>query len=154
MQLLFKRFILLFFLLAYMLFIWLQSSYFNPESVSSSLASIFSLPVIWLIGAAFEFAHLFEFGLLYLFIIMVFLSFGEFTNKKDYMAITIAFLYGFIDEIHQVNIPYRSASVGDLIKNTIGIIFVWWIIHKYYLKNRNSKIGRILTRITQSSQGV
>lgn len=150
MKLIFTRSILIMLTIGYMAFIWLQTSYFNPESVNS-LSSQINRQIILLIGISLELAHLFEFGFLYLLIIIAFLSFGELTKRKEYIAILISFLYGFVDEIHQIYIPFRSASIDDLVKNTIGILFLWWIVKKYYYKDRNTRIGRLLRRISPGS---
>jgi polysaccharide biosynthesis protein VpsQ len=148
MTLILKRIILSTLPLLYMDLIWLQSSYFDPESVSG-LSTQLSMNVIMLIGICLELAHLFEFGILYLLIILALLSFGKLTRCKEVIAISISFLYGVSDEVHQIFVPYRSASVGDLLKNTIGIIAIWWVIQKSY-KSNHSKFGRFLRKLSHS----
>jgi polysaccharide biosynthesis protein VpsQ len=144
------RTILILLPLSYMALIWLQTSFFDPESVSN-LSSLISKQIILLIGITLELTHLIMFGLLYLLIIMVFLGFGELSKWKEYTAIIISFLYGVVDEIHQIAVPFRSASFVDLVKNTLGIIFIWWIVRKNYFRNENSMLGRLLRKITKVS---
>jgi len=153
MSILLKRVFLLLLLFTYMAFIWIQSSHFNPEAVGVALSERMSMELVLLLGMGFELAHLFEFGVLYLLIIIVFLSFGELTKWMEGIAFSVAFFYGVMDELHQMYVPYRSASIMDLIKNTIGIIAAWWIIQKYYIQNQNAWFGRTLRKITQSARG-
>lgn len=133
----------------YMSLIWIQSSYFNLESLST-LSSQISLQVILFFGIILELAHLFEFGILYLLFIFVFLAFGRLTHWKEVLAVTLAITYGVIDEVHQMYVPYRSASVVDLVKNTVGIVVVYWIIHKHYFVKTQSGLARAMRRVTQT----
>lgn len=141
----------LFFILltiGYIYLIWIQSSHFNPESLAG-LTMIFSRPVNLLIGASLEFTHLFQFGLVYLCIIIVFLSFGNMKIWQEVIAIVIAIAYGVIDEIHQLYVPFRSFSLMDLLKNVIGILFFVGVIHRSYFYKKDSKIGNWLRSITK-----
>lgn len=134
----------------YMLFIWLQSSKFNPSQLEYLYPTIH--PVVFLmIGGTLELAHLIQFGILYLLIILAILSYCELTTKKEIIAFVIAGIYGLVDEIHQYFVPYRSFSTIDIIKDIIGVIFFWYIIHKNYFKSKHSKIGLLLKRITNLS---
>ncbi len=132
----------------YMVFIWLQSSYFNPESVAEMTTKI-DMKVILAIGIGFELTHLFMFGLLYLFIILAFLSNGKIKKWHNLAAVLIAILYSAVDEIHQIYVPFRSFSIVDLIKDGIGIMVFWWLVQKTYFGNRDSYIGKLLTKISQ-----
>jgi polysaccharide biosynthesis protein VpsQ len=145
------KFILLVLPIIYMALIWLQTSHFDPESVYS-LSSQISMSIILLLGVFLELAHLFEFGLVYLFLIMAFLVFGKLNTKKEFLAATIAILYGLIDEIHQLYVPFRSFSYGDLFKDAIGVLVISFIIHKSYFTSKKSKIGLLLKKITNISQ--
>jgi VanZ family protein len=141
------RFFLRILPILYMLFIWLQSSKFNPSSLEGFSYQI-SKPVFITIGITLEMAHLLEFGLLYLFIVIAFLSFGPLNKLKTYIALSISMLYGIVDEIHQYYIPFRSASVDDLLKNFIGVILIWFIIHRSYHNRNESKIGLLLKKVS------
>lgn len=148
MLLIFKRLFFIFLTIGYMAFIWIQSSYFDPESLVGFSSSL-SQSVFLLIGAALEFAHLFQFGLLYLCIVLVFLSFGRLRKWQEVTAAVIALSYGLADEIHQLYVPFRSFSIGDLLKDTIGIIVFWWMVHRSFFYKKSSKLGRWLRSVTR-----
>lgn len=131
----------------YMLGIWLQSSYFNPDNIGQILNNI-NYKIIITFGIAFELAHLIQFGILYLFLIFAFLTYGNLNKKNEYIALVVSIGYGLIDEIHQFYVPFRSFSIIDIIKDIIGVWIVWYLVNKYYYKNSRSKIGTILKRIT------
>ncbi|MDQ0414623.1 VanZ family protein [Mesobacillus stamsii] len=133
--------------IAYMTFIWIQSSYFDPESLAA-ITSTLNRSVYLIIGTSLELAHLFQFGLLYLFIVIVFLSFGPLRTWQELTAAAIALAYGVIDEIHQLYVPFRSFSIADLVKDTIGIVFFWWMVHRSYFSTKCSKLGHWLKRVT------
>lgn len=147
MYLLISKFLIRFLPVIYMLLIWMQTSHFDPESVQV-LSNYISMKLILLIGIGLELGHLFEFGLLYLLIIVAILTFRKLDSRKEFIALTISLIYGLIDEIHQYYIPFRSASFVDLTKNTIGVFVFWFFIHKSYFVNGNSKLGFFLKKIT------
>lgn len=142
-----KSLYFIFLTISYMAFIWIQSSYFDPESLVGFSSSL-SKSIFLLLGATLEFAHLFQFGLLYLCIVMVFLSFGRLRTWQEVIAAVIALAYGIVDEIHQLYVPFRSFSVVDLVKDAIGIIVFWWIVHRNYFYKGDSKISRWLRKVT------
>ena len=137
--------------IVYMAFIWLQSSYFNPESLSG-LSSKISFELILFLGLVLELSHLFELGVLYFLIIMAMISFGRLTYFKEFLGVSLAFAYGFVDEIHQMYVPFRSASFIDLVKNTIGIVVFWWFLHQNYFNRPYAKLTRAMKRVTQISE--
>ncbi|RST72572.1 VanZ family protein [Siminovitchia acidinfaciens] len=137
----------------YILFIWVQSSWFNPESVYR-LSNYLSFRLIVLIGFCLELAHLIEFGILYLLIIIAFLTYGNLTKKKEILAMGAAILYGIVDEIHQLFTPYRSFSTVDIIKDVIGVVVMWWIVRRAYYKEKPPTIGGLLKKVTQTSARV
>jgi polysaccharide biosynthesis protein VpsQ len=139
----FKRSIYIILTISYMTFIWIQSSYFDPESLSGFSSSL-NHNVFLFIGVSLEFAHLFQFGLLYLCFVTIFLSFGRLRTWQEVTAAVIALAYGIVDEIHQLYVPFRSFSLGDLLKDTIGIVVFWWVVHRSYFYKKSSKIGRWL----------
>ncbi|MBT2686225.1 VanZ family protein [Bacillus sp. ISL-37] len=145
------RFVLTLLPIVYMAFIWLQSSYFDPESLST-LSSQIPFEMILFLGIILELSHLFEFGVLYFLFIMAFLSYGRLTYFKSFLGVLLAFLYGFVDELHQMYVPYRSASIVDLVKNTIGIVIFWGLIHTNYYTRPHSKLRRAMNKITQNTR--
>lgn len=127
--------------------IWLQSSHFNPESLYE-LSYKIDERILLIVGIALEFGHLFEFGILYLMLILMILSFGGLTRQKEWFCFIIASVYGVIDEIHQIYVPYRSFSLLDLLKNMIGILAIWYFVHKSYFIKKSSLFGRKLKHFT------
>ena len=110
------------------------------------------MEVLLLVGIGFELFHFFQFGILYLLIIFAFLSFGKFTKGMEIVAIIISASYGLIDEIHQIYVPFRSFSIGDLIKDAVGVLVVSFIIHRSYFTKSRTKIGVLLRRIEDLSK--
>lgn len=140
------RLFLIIFPIGYMSLIWVQSSYFNPESIYE-LSTGISMEILLFVGICFELFHLFQFGILYLFVIMAILSFGKLNKWIEFVAVVFSVIYGIIDEIHQIYIPFRSFSIGDLLKDTVGVLVLSFIIHKSYFTSKKSKIGFFLRRI-------
>jgi len=143
------KFILRILPILYIIFIWIQSGSFDPESVHN-LSKYISNSLILFIGICFELAHLFEFGILYLFLILAVLTFRSLDSRMEAICFTIAVLYGIVDEIHQHFVPFRSFSIIDLVKDFLGVFAIWLIIHVSYFKKEESKIGTILRKITHS----
>jgi polysaccharide biosynthesis protein VpsQ len=131
----------------YMYLIWQQTSHFDPESVSS-LATVLNSHVILAIGAALELGHLFEFGILYFLLILALLSYVPLNKWMEVMFIIFAILYGLMDEIHQIFVPFRTFSIFDLIKDAIGVIVIAYLIHKNYFKSQRSRLGLFLRNTT------
>lgn len=143
-----KRAFLILIMVGYMTLIWIQSSRFDPESLAGLTSSI-SRSVFFFIGASLEIAHLFQFGLLYLCIILVFLSFGTLKTWQEATAACIALAYGILDEIHQLHVPFRSFSLIDLLKDGIGVLVFGWLIHRSYFYRKNSRIGKWLRKMAE-----
>jgi polysaccharide biosynthesis protein VpsQ len=147
MLLILKKLFFIFLAISYVVFIWIQSGYFDPESLVG-ISSTLNRTVYLFIGASLEFAHLFQFGLLYLCIVLIFLSFGRLRTWQEVTAAVIALAYGIVDEIHQLYVPFRSFSIGDLLKDAIGIVVFWWVVHRSYFYKKSSKLGRWLRSLT------
>jgi polysaccharide biosynthesis protein VpsQ len=138
LHLLIKKVFLGLIIICYMLLIWLQSSYFNPEILYYTSLTL-DPRIILLAGLLLESLHLIEFGILYILIILFQLAFGYLSRRKELTAIILSFLYSVTDEVHQLFVPFRSFSVGDLIKNLLGILLMWMLIR--YLHKRKNKIN-------------
>lgn len=95
-----------------------------------------------------ESLHLVEFAILYGFWVLAFLTFGELSKRSNRIAVALSIVYAFVDEFHQSFVPSRSATVIDLVKDVIGVCAVWYIVHRTYFHNNQTKIGRSLKRIT------
>lgn len=139
------RLLLILLPIMYMTWIWYQSATFNPSQYEHYWTNSY---IFLLFGAALELAHLIEFGILYLLIIVVFLSFGNLTRNKEIIAIVLSLLFAASDEIHQYFVPYRSFSLIDMIKNTIGIWGVWFLVRRRYYSQKPTKLGNFLRNIT------
>jgi polysaccharide biosynthesis protein VpsQ len=131
-------------IIGYMVLIWLQSSHFNPEILYYTSLTLDPL-IILLAGLLLESLHLIEFGILYILIILFQLSFGPLNRRKEIAAIILSFLYSVTDEVHQLFVPFRSFSVGDLIKNLIGILLMWMLI-RYLHKRKSTAIERTIQK--------
>ena len=94
-----------------------------------------------------ESLHLVEFGILYTLLFLAGLTFSEMTPKRNLILILISSLYGLSDEIHQYFVPYRSATVIDVVKDVIGVIVASWILFGAYEKKRFPKLGDLLHKI-------
>jgi polysaccharide biosynthesis protein VpsQ len=143
MKYIFIRFSILILPVLYMYAIWQQTSHFDPESVSG-LSTVLNPFWILAIGIMLEIGHLFEFGILYFLLIIVFLSYGDLKKWMEVIVLTISLLFGITDEIHQIFVPFRSFSVIDLIKNAVGVIVIACIIHNKYFTNKRSKLSLFL----------
>ncbi|WP_171016936.1 VanZ family protein [Pseudalkalibacillus caeni] len=133
--------------IVYMVFIWIQSSRFNPESVYS-LSGRIPMEILLILGMCLELAHLFEFGLLYCLLIIALISIKPLTRAQNYLALLFSISYAALDEIHQHFVPFRSTSFEDLVKDMIGILLIWWIVKRTYIDKRSSRVGKLMTEIT------
>jgi VanZ family protein len=60
----------------------------------------------------------------------------------------IAFVVAIADEIHQVYIPGRDASITDVLLDVVGIIFCLFLIQRMEHRSGFSKIAGFLRRIS------
>lgn len=115
----------------YMLTVWLQSKYFNPATIEHRRY----------IGQLLENGHFLLFAILYGLLVIALMTFGRLTLQKEMIAGSIAIGCAIADEWHQYFIPYRSASLDDMIKNVIGIALMMIMVHliKKYCQNRQKR---------------
>ena len=123
---------------AYMIFVWILSSLPSDAIIDTNYSFD---------NAFKESLHLIEFGILYGFWVLFLLVLNKFNLKTNVIVAVISILYGLTDEIHQSFIPYRSATVIDFIKDTIGVLVLFWIVRKYYFSEKPSKVKSLLTWI-------
>jgi len=97
-------------------------------------------------GVGDKLEHLVAYFILSIFLSLLFLFQNRYSTLKEYFllsAFLISFLYGSIDEIHQLFIPGRSCDILDLTADTIGvlagIILVWSLMKKFKYKPELSK---------------
>jgi len=104
----------------YMGLIWYSSNHPSDYIVSTGIAIENDLK---------EKAHLVIFAVLYLMIVFALYVCGKLSVKNSNIAAIIAIIYGFLDEAHQYFIPFRSATLNDLLKNSLGVSVAWFLMH-------------------------
>jgi len=85
----------------------------------SSLHKVPTTGVPSLIGVEDKVFHLFEYAIL-AFLLLRALTTTSYSKYAFPLAVAIAILYGFSDEVHQLFVPGRSFSVLDLLFDSIG----------------------------------
>lgn len=131
----FINFIIRLFPLAYMGLIWFLSN--NPSDAVVHTGWYYETSIK-------EGLHLFEFGMLYLFLVLALLSWGRLNHKSNFQAALFAVFYGLTDELHQYFVPARSCSVIDFTKDLIGVTVAWYFVSRAY-NVPDSKGKNILT---------
>jgi len=114
-------------LIAYCVFIYLQSSYPSPEVLPS-----------------FEFSDkLMHFGAYAVLGILFYRAYQTLPLKTIIQSIVLfsmisASLYGVSDEIHQSFVPYRDGSFGDVMADVLGAVCGVYLYHRWqmYIKGR------------------
>lgn len=123
--------------IAYMAAIWIMSSLPSNHFVE--------LPDSQLDKTIKESLHLIEFAILYVLLVLAFLTGKhEFTPKLNIVCAVIAGLYGVSDEIHQSFYAYRSASWFDLVKDFTGILVSFYFIRGALFKGKFAGLGKVL----------
>ncbi|OQX59333.1 hypothetical protein B5M50_03125 [candidate division KSB1 bacterium 4484_219] len=99
--------------------------------VGSSFESL-SVPEIG-INWEDKIAHLIEYGIFGFLITRALYFYPKLQNstKVFRLAITLALVYGITDELHQIFVPGRDASIMDWIADGVGVLiggmlFRWW----------------------------
>lgn len=122
----------------YMGLIWYLSSHPSDAIIDTGLPFD---------GILKEALHLIEFAILYVLLVLCFLTFGKLTSKVNNIAAFWAIAYGFIDELHQYFVPSRTATIIDLVKDTIGVLAIFYLIKKYYFVNSEHKLSRFIHKM-------
>lgn len=112
----------------YMALVWIMSSMPADAVVRFSFAD----------SLIKESLHLVEFAILYLLFVGFLLSEGKLTLKTNLLVAVISMMYGVVDEIHQYFVPYRSATIIDVIKDVTGVLVCYWIVNRSYFVKNNS----------------
>ena len=63
------------------------------------------------------------------------------------VAAIVAGLYGIVDEFHQSFVPYRSATLIDVIKDIIGVLAAYFHVQYHYFRRRHGSLT-IIEKIT------
>ena len=77
-------------------------------------------------GTGISFAKIYHFIVFFLFAFFLLMSIkGNRKIKISYIIITLtaSVLYAISDEIHQIFVPLRNASIGDVLTDALGICF-------------------------------
>ncbi len=125
----------------YMGLIWLLSSKPSDAYIRFSFAD----------SMIKESLHLVEFAILYVLLVLFFAAHGKLTNRANVFSAIVACLYGLTDEIHQSFVPYRSATVIDLVKDVIGVTVCYIIIYRGYFLQKNW-VGRLLDKLQMKAK--
>jgi VanZ family protein len=124
----------------YMGAIWIMSSLPSNHFVE--------LPDSTLDRTIKESLHLIEFAILYVFLVLAFLTRkAPFTMALNVFCAILAGLYGLTDEIHQSFYAYRSASWFDLVKDVTGILVCFYFIRGALFKGRFTRLGKVLRAV-------
>ncbi|MGM0853861.1 MAG: VanZ family protein [Bacillota bacterium] len=118
----------------YMILIWIMSS--NPDD------AVIRFPDNQLDRFIKESLHLIEFGILYGLFVVALLAHGKLRFTWNFTVALIAIFYGFVDEIHQSFVPYRSATLIDAAKDLIGVTVLFWIVNRTYFKKPDHPLTR------------
>lgn len=90
-------------------------------------------------------AHLTVYALLYLLLFRAFHSIRPDKNPPSTriyaFAAVVAVLYAISDEVHQSFVPFRNATVRDVIIDSIGILLMYLLVRRKALL-----FGRVLRR--------
>ncbi|TLS38591.1 VanZ family protein [Pseudalkalibacillus caeni] len=120
------KFVRYFFLIlpfGYMGLIWYLSSHPQDHVIDTGLSYDSTIK---------EALHLVEFATLYVLWLLFFYGLGKLTPATNKLSAFLAIAYGFLDEIHQSFVPSRSATLIDLIKDTIGVLVCYIILKQIY----------------------
>jgi VanZ family protein len=92
-----------------------------------------------------ESLHLIEFAILYVLLVLAFLTRRDgLTPALNVACAVFAALYGISDEIHQSFYAYRSASWFDLVKDFTGILVSFYFINGAMFKGKFIRLARVL----------
>ncbi|TFE04100.1 VanZ family protein [Jeotgalibacillus salarius] len=100
-----------------------------------------------------ESLHLIEFGILHFLFIAALLVHGKLTVATHTLAAVFAAFYGFVDEIHQAFVPYRSATMIDAVKDVVGVLIVYLVVQRFYFVKKDSILRKLFMRLESYFQG-
>ncbi|MBD3110200.1 VanZ family protein [Bacillus sp. AGMB 02131] len=121
--------------IAYMIAIWIMSSL--PSN------AIVELPDSKTDAFIKESLHLVEFAILYILFVIPLTIGGKLTLKSSLVFALISAAYGVTDEIHQSFVPYRSATLIDVVKDWIGVAAAWGHVRYHYFYKQQSILNRL-----------
>ncbi|MBN8193715.1 VanZ family protein [Bacillus sp. NTK074B] len=122
----------------YMILIWVMSS--NPDD------AVLRIPDDGVDRFVKESLHLVEFGILYGLFVIALLAHAKLRFTLNFTAALISIFYGFVDEIHQSFVPYRSSTMIDAAKDLIGVTVLFWIVNRTYFRNPDHGLTKKMRR--------
>jgi VanZ family protein len=126
--------------IAYMALIWFMSSLPSDQFVKLPDSSVDAFMK--------ESLHLVEFAILYVLLVVACLTFRKkFTVMMNVSCALLAVLYGITDEIHQSFFPYRSATVIDFVKDTLGVSVCYYFVDGALFKGKFGSLRVVLGKI-------
>lgn len=125
--------------LLYMIAVWVMSSL--PDDI------ILNLPSSSVDRFVKEALHLVEFAILYMLFVAALAANHKLTKNLSLVAAIGACLFGVIDEFHQSFVPYRSATLIDVIKDFIGVLAAYFHIMYHYFYRKHGFLT-IIEKIT------
>ncbi|WP_226675577.1 VanZ family protein [Rossellomorea aquimaris] len=123
----------------YMILIWIMSG--NPDD------AVLRIPDEGVDRFVKESLHLVEFGILYGLFVIALLAHGKLRFTLNFAVALIAIFYGFVDEIHQSFVPYRSSTMIDAAKDLIGVTVLFWIVNRTYFRNPDHALTKAMKRL-------
>lgn len=108
------------------LLIALEIFYFSSISMTSSQVGIELIPIIY---------HLAVFFLFNFFLLISIKGNKKIKISYVILALGISIIYALSDEFHQIFVPFRNASIQDILIDTIGI-FLSTIFILYFNKKK------------------
>ncbi|MBM7551597.1 VanZ family protein [Thalassobacillus pellis] len=85
-------------------------------------------------GDFLESLHLIEFAILYLLLVAALMANHKLSRMTSFLAALIAMTYGLVDEFHQLFVVGRSFTVIDLVKDWIGVLIAWLVVHGFHFR--------------------
>jgi len=95
------------------------------------------------IGAGAWIPRIYHFIVFFLFSFFLFITIkGDKKIKINYLltTISISIIHAILDEVHQMFVPFRYSSVGDVLTNSLGIFSS--ILIYLYIDKKNQAHGR------------
>lgn len=137
-----KKRISLIFVIIWMLFIFILSSYSAPESSNQSGIIVDTITTVFKVSESSTTFHMNTTDFI-TFIVRKLAHFSEYLvlgilvcnminnyRKKIYIGSIICILYAISDEIHQIFIPGRSCEIRDMVIDIIGALIGIYIVKK------------------------
>ena len=130
-----KRFILISMVFICLVFIFIMSSENGSESMSTTIkvSNVINIGSFYMIRKS---AHFIEFFILEVFILLMISSFKIIDFKCFILSILFCLLYAISDEVHQLFVINRSASIIDVLIDYTGSFFgsIFFMLF-YYIYN-------------------